>query len=216
MSKIYIIILFPILAFLYTVYNFYLYHKEKNSKELSGYDVARKMLNKIKMKDTIIVEKKGFFVDCYDEKRDVLKLSTKNYYNDSITSLVIATYYSVKAKHVYKKEQKAVFLNNMYKLMRIYVLVDYIVLFIFLLFNDINNVNIASNMFLIGTFIYVILLSFEMNYYKEVKDEVRSLLKTDDVNRAIISCFFIEISAMITILLAMVTKCAQLIKERIK
>ena len=64
----------------------------KNSKELTGYDVARKILDKNGLNDLLIVETNGYLTDHYDPNRKVIKLSRNIYGNDTISSMAVAAH----------------------------------------------------------------------------------------------------------------------------
>lgn len=68
------------------------YKKKLNSKDLTGYDVARKILDKNNLDDIMILETKGNLTDHYDPKRKVIKLSTDIYHGSSIASIAVAAH----------------------------------------------------------------------------------------------------------------------------
>lgn len=74
------------------------FHKKKLDSELTGFEVVRKVLDKEEMKDTYIVEiKTGDFTDHYDNKQNVIRLSTDVYHGMSFYSTVVALYYASQA-----------------------------------------------------------------------------------------------------------------------
>lgn len=68
------------------------YKKKLNSKDLTGYDTARKILDKNGLNDIMILETKGNLTDHYDPKRKVIKLSTDIYHGSSIASIAVAAH----------------------------------------------------------------------------------------------------------------------------
>lgn len=68
------------------------YKKELNSKDLTGFEVARKILDKNGLKDIMILETKGKLSDHYDPSRKVIKLSTDIYHGSSIASASVAAH----------------------------------------------------------------------------------------------------------------------------
>lgn len=68
------------------------YKKILNNKDLTGFDVAREILNKEGLNDIMILETKGNLTDHYDPKRKVVKLSTDIYHGSSIASLAVAAH----------------------------------------------------------------------------------------------------------------------------
>lgn len=81
------------------------YKKKLNNKDLTGYDVARKILDKNKLNDIIILETKGNLTDHYDPARKTIKLSTDIYHGSSIASLAVAAHecgHAIQDKDGYK------------------------------------------------------------------------------------------------------------------
>ncbi len=73
----------------------FVYNKYKtidNEKKLTGFGVARKILDDNGLKDILIVETKGVLSDHYDPKRNVIRLSTNIYHDSSIASIAIAAH----------------------------------------------------------------------------------------------------------------------------
>lgn len=68
------------------------YKKIGNRKNLTGFEVARKMLDNHRLKDIHIVETKGLLTDHYDPRREVIRLSTEVFHGDSISSIAIAAH----------------------------------------------------------------------------------------------------------------------------
>lgn len=68
------------------------YKKTLNNKDLSGFDVARKILDNNNLKDIMILETKGNLTDHYDPQRKTIKLSTDIYHGSSIASAAVAAH----------------------------------------------------------------------------------------------------------------------------
>lgn len=81
------------------------YKKVLNSKDLTGYEVARKILDKNGLQDIMILETKGNLSDHYDPTRKVIKLSTDIYHGSSIASASVASHecgHAIQDKDGYK------------------------------------------------------------------------------------------------------------------
>lgn len=81
------------------------YKKKLNNKDLTGYDVARKILDKSNLNDIIVLETKGNLTDHYDPARKTIKLSTDIYHGSSIASLAVAAHecgHAIQDKDGYK------------------------------------------------------------------------------------------------------------------
>ena len=68
------------------------YRNIENKKNLSGFEVARKILDKNGLSDVYVVQTKGNLTDHYDPKRKVVRLSTEVYHGNSIASLAVAAH----------------------------------------------------------------------------------------------------------------------------
>ena len=68
------------------------YKKVQNSKNITGFEVARKILDKNGLQDIMILETKGNLNDHYDPTRKVIKLSTDIYHGTSIAGASVAAH----------------------------------------------------------------------------------------------------------------------------
>ena len=87
-----LIIGLPLLAQIFIKISYENNSRIKNSKELTGYDVARKILDKNGLNDLLIVETNGYLTDHYDPNRKVIKLSRNIYGNGTISSMAVAAH----------------------------------------------------------------------------------------------------------------------------
>lgn len=70
------------------------YKSKKNSKGISGFEAARKILDKNGLKDVLIVEIKGNLTDHYDPTRKVLRLSSDIFNGETIAAVAVAAHES--------------------------------------------------------------------------------------------------------------------------
>ena len=68
------------------------FKKKLNNKDITGFDAARKILDKNDLKDIMILETKGNLTDHYDPTRKVIRLSTDIYHGSSIASVAVAAH----------------------------------------------------------------------------------------------------------------------------
>ena len=68
------------------------YKKVLNNKDITGYEAARKILDKNGLSNIMILETKGNLSDHYDPSRKVIKLSTDIYHGSSIASVAVAAH----------------------------------------------------------------------------------------------------------------------------
>ena len=93
MDLLYIIIfLIPLIAQGYVSSTYNRYIKVKSKCNLTGYDMAKKILEKNNLGNLYIVETKGTMTDHYDPTRKIVRLSTKVFNEDSVASIAIAAH----------------------------------------------------------------------------------------------------------------------------
>ena len=63
-----------------------------SSKNLTGYDVAREILDANGLNDMVIIETKGTFSDHYDPARKVVRLSKDIYEKNTLASIAVAAH----------------------------------------------------------------------------------------------------------------------------
>lgn len=81
------------------------FKKKLNNKDITGFDAARKILDKNDLKDIMILETKGNLTDHYDPTRKVIRLSTDIYHGSSIASVAVAAHecgHAIQDKENYK------------------------------------------------------------------------------------------------------------------
>ena len=87
-----IVILIPLIAQIGVSGNYRKYKKVKNTKELTGYDVARKILDENGLGDIYIVETTGELTDHYDPTKRVVRLSSDIYHGKTIAAMSVASH----------------------------------------------------------------------------------------------------------------------------
>ena len=88
--------LIPLFAYIYlknTIDN----NKENNKKEVSGFEVARKILDHNKLDEMYIVEKRGYLTDVYDRNNIAVKLSTTTFHDTTLYAMLMASFISSEA-----------------------------------------------------------------------------------------------------------------------
>ena len=96
-----LILIIPALAQMMVSVNYNKYKQIANKQELTGYDVARSILDKHDLKDMYIVETKGNLTDHYDPNKKVVRLSSDIYHGKTIAAMAVAAHECGHAIHVY-------------------------------------------------------------------------------------------------------------------
>lgn len=87
-----IVISIPLIAQIGVSSNYQKYKRVKNTKELTGYDVARKILDENGLGDIYIVETKGELTDHYDPTKKVVRLSSDIYHGKTVAAMSVASH----------------------------------------------------------------------------------------------------------------------------
>lgn len=85
-------ILITLVAQIYVKVSYSKCRKIKVAKEISGFEVAREILDSNGLKDVYVTETKGVMSDHYDPSRKVVRLSTEVFHGTTIASVSIAAH----------------------------------------------------------------------------------------------------------------------------
>lgn len=85
-------LIIPVMAQINITTNYSKYKKIENKNKLSGFEVARKILDANGLNDVHIVEVKGNLTDHYDPRRKVVRLSTDIFHGETIASAAVAAH----------------------------------------------------------------------------------------------------------------------------
>lgn len=86
------ILILPLLAQFYINYTYKKYLKQESRKNLSGFEVARKILDSNGLNDIHIVSTPGMLTDHYDPSRNVIRLSTDIFDKNTVSSVSVAAH----------------------------------------------------------------------------------------------------------------------------
>ena len=87
-----LMLIIPVYASIKVNLSYKKYVKIDNEKKLTGFDVARRILDENNLGEIYVVETKGTMSDHYDPRRKTVRLSTDVYHGTSISSLAIAAH----------------------------------------------------------------------------------------------------------------------------
>lgn len=177
MSYLYLILIIyfiPLIAYFITFITYKKYDNIDNKKSISGFEVARNILDKHNLDNIYIVEKRGLFTDKYDEKQNVIRLSTPAFHNETIYSLAISSYIATKAQ-LYNKNNKMVktkvildsFIDLLTSLLYILLLIGIIM----------NSISIYKT--ILYLFIFILLYKIITIYIEEkiIEQSIKELIK---------------------------------------
>lgn len=89
---IFIAMIITTISQIYVSASYKKYKRILNNNDQTGYDVARKILDKNGLKDILVLETSGTLTDHYDPQRKTIKLSTDIYHGSSIASAAVAAH----------------------------------------------------------------------------------------------------------------------------
>ena len=87
-----LILIVPLIASININSNYRKYKGIDNKSKLSGFEVARKVLDANGLKDMYIVEVRGELTDHYDPSQKVVRLSTDIYHGETIAAAAVAAH----------------------------------------------------------------------------------------------------------------------------
>ncbi len=170
-----IILIIPLLAQINISVSYGKYKKVQNKKDLTGFDVARKILDENGLEDIYVVETSGSLTDHYDPSRKVVRLSTDIFKGNSIAALSVAAH---ECGHAIQDKENYTFMRIRSFLVPVVNLVSYfswIVIFIGLITEYFNLFAFGIGLISIGLLFQLITLPVEFDASKRAKRELVKL-----------------------------------------
>ena len=165
----------PTIAQMLVMSNYGTYRNIENKKGLSGFEVARKILDENGLSDIYIVETKGSLTDHYDPKRKVVRLSREVYHGTSIASLSIAAHecgHAIQDKVGYAYMR---FRSLIFPTVHFATGVSYFVIFLGLLAESMEMLWLGICLVGTGLLFQVVTLPVELDASKRAKKEIEAL-----------------------------------------
>lgn len=173
-------LLIPLIAQIYVSSRYKKYSNLENSKNLSGFEVARKILDKNGLKNLYIVETKGTMTDHYDPKRKTVRLSSEVYHGTTIASVAIAAH---ECGHAIQDKEGYLFMkfrSFIFPIVSLGTRFAYVVLFIGLLANMMNLIWLGILLVGLGLVFQLVTLPVEFNASKRALDELNNSIDSND------------------------------------
>lgn len=170
-----LIIFLPILATIYVRISYSRNLKKQSSKGLTGYDVARKILDENGLNDLIIVETNGTLSDHYDPSRKVIRLSKDVYHGTSVASNAVAAH---EVGHAIQDKEGYTFMrirSAIFPIVNILSNISYYVILIGFLAELLELIWLGIIFVGAGVFFQIITLPVEINASKRAKNELDRL-----------------------------------------
>ncbi len=198
-----IILILPALAQYFVSINYNKCKKITNDHNLTGFEVARKILDNQGLKDIYIVEVKGNLTDHYDANRQVVRLSKDIFHGKSVASIAVAAHecgHAIQDKEGYKFMQ---FRSFIYPIVNIGTSISYFIIMLGILFQSLNLVEIGIALVSLGLLFQIITLPVEINASKRAKELIKELhlAKSDEeleIKNMLMACAFTYVAGVLT------------------
>lgn len=210
-----LMLIIPVYASIKVNLSYKKYVKIDNEKKLTGFDVARRILDENNLGEIYVVETKGTMSDHYDPRRKTVRLSTDVYHGTSISSLAIAAHecgHAIQDKEGYTwfKIRSMIF-----PIINIGQKIAYVVMIIGLFLSYLNYVYAAIGFTFLGLLFELVTLPVEFNASKRAKSIVLSDGMISDseksgVDAVLNSTAFTYVAAVISSMLEMLYLLMQL------
>lgn len=210
-----LMLIIPIYASIKVNLSYKKYTKVNNEKNLTGFDVARRILDENNLGEIYVVETKGTMSDHYDSRRKTVRLSTDVYHGTSISSLAIAAHecgHAIQDKEGYTwfKIRSMIF-----PIINIGQKIAYIVMIVGLFLSYMDYVYAAIGFTFLGLLFELITLPVEFDASKRAKKIVLSDGMISDnektgVDAVLNSAAFTYVAAVISSMLEMLYLLMQL------
>jgi len=175
-----LIIIIPILASLYVNISYKNNLKKKPNNDLTGFDVARKILDENGLQDVLILETGGTLTDHYDSNRKVIKLSKNIYNGNNIASNAVAAH---EVGHAIQDKEGYIFLkirSAIFPVVSFLSNISYYIILIGFLFEFMELVWFGIIAVSAGLLFQIITLPVEFNASKRAKKELEKLNISND------------------------------------
>lgn len=135
-----LILLIPFLAQIGISSSYNKYKRIKNERQISGFEVAREILDKNGLEDIYVVETKGSLTDHYDPTKKVVRLSSEVFHGKTVASAAIAAH---ECGHAIQDKENYAFLrirSAIFPIVNIATRISYYIIFIGFLFQALDLV----------------------------------------------------------------------------
>lgn len=169
------IIAIPAIAQVFITKNYNQYKQVNSSSNLSGCEVARKILDANGLQDVHVVEVRGYLSDHYDPSRKVVRLSKEVFHGMSVAATSIAAHECGHAIQDQKGYFYMRFRSMIFPIVKFSSYFAYIVLFIGLLAEATNLFAIGIALVSLGLLFQLVTLPVEFNASSRAKEQLKDL-----------------------------------------
>lgn len=181
-----IVILIPLIAQIGVSSNYQKYKRVKNTKELTGYDVARKILDENGLGDIYIVETRGELTDHYDPTKKVVRLSSDIYHGKTIAAMSVASH---ECGHAVQDKEGYTFMrirSAIFPIVNIATSISYWIILLGFLFELLDLIYIGIALTCLGLLFQIVTLPVEFDASKRAGVFLKEYnLATEDESKGV-------------------------------
>ena len=170
-----LILIIPVSAQLYVKGRYNKYKEIKSENNLSGFEVARRILDKNGLEKIHIVETSGNLSDHYDPRRKVIRLSHEVFHGESVSATAIAAH---EVGHAIQDKTGYLFMkirSIIFPIVSLGTNLSYIIIFIGALTEMLNLIYLGIALVGLGLVFQLITLPVEYDASARAKKELDSL-----------------------------------------
>ncbi len=138
------------------------YRKIKLKKDLSGFDVARAILDSYDLNNVYITESKEILYSNYDHKRKTVRLVKGLFNGKSLTACAVSAMNAVYAILDKKKNQLFIFKKDIEQFISLLIYIGYVIIIIGSIFGHVNTIWVGFGIEMLITFFYLVTISTEI------------------------------------------------------
>lgn len=181
-----IVISIPLIAQIGVSSNYQKYKKVKNTKELTGYDVARKILDENGLGDIYIVETRGELTDHYDPTKRVVRLSSDIYHGKTIAAMSVAAH---ECGHAVQDKEGYTFMrirSAIFPIVNVATSISYWIILLGFLFELLDLIYIGIALTCLGLLFQIVTLPVEFDASKRAGVFLKEYnLATEDESKGV-------------------------------
>lgn len=181
-----IVILIPLIAQIGVSSNYQKYKRVKNTKELTGYDVARKILDENGLGDIYIVETRGELTDHYDPTKRVVRLSSDIYHGKTIAAMSVAAH---ECGHAVQDKEGYTFMrirSAIFPIVNVATSISYWIILLGFLFELLDLIYIGIALTCLGLLFQIVTLPVEFDASKRAGVFLKEYnLATEDESKGV-------------------------------
>lgn len=181
-----IVILIPLIAQIGVSGNYRKYKKVKNTKELTGYDVAREILDENGLGDIYIVETTGELTDHYDPTKRVVRLSSDIYHGKTVAAMSVAAH---ECGHAIQDKEGYTFMrirSAIFPIVNVATSISYWIILLGFLFELLDLIYIGIALTCLGLLFQIVTLPVEFDASKRAGVFLKEYnLATEDESKGV-------------------------------